>query len=199
MRQSKEEAARTRARIVKTASRAYRRRGLDGIGLAEVMAEAGLTHGGFYKHFPSKDALAAEAVAFALDETRGTLQAAIAAAPPGGGLAALVETYLTPAHRDRPERGCALAALGTAAAHGAPVVRAELAQGYRRLADLAAAQMAGGDAAARAARGLALASAMVGALMLARAEPDPARADAVLAENRDALIAAFGGGTSAIG
>ena len=192
MRQSKEEAARTRARILKTASRAYRRRGLAGIGLAEVMAEAGLTHGGFYKHFPSKDALAAEAIAFALDETRATLETAIAAAPPGGGMAALIATYLTPAHRDRPDRGCALAALGTEAAHGAPAVRAELAKGYRRLADLAAAQMTDGDEASRRARGQALASAMVGALMLARAEPDPARADSLLAENRAALQAAFG-------
>ena len=107
-------------------------------------------------------------------------------------MAALIATYLTPAHRDRPDRGCALAALGTEAAHGAPAVRAELAKGYRRLADLAAAQMTDGDEASRRARGQALASAMVGALMLARAEPDPARADSLLAENRAALQAAFG-------
>lgn len=193
MRQSKEVAAQTRERILKTASRAYRRRGIAGIGLAELMAEAGLTHGGFYKHFPSKDALAAEAIAHALDETRRTLERAVAAAAPGARLAALIDSYLTPVHRDRPDRGCALAALGTEAAHGAPSVRAALADGFARLAGLAAEQMADAALPLREAKGQALVSALVGTLMLSRTLPDRGQSDAMLTRSRDTLLAAFGG------
>lgn len=191
MRQTKEVAAQTRERILQTASRAYRQHGIAGIGLAQLMAEAGLTHGGFYKHFPSKDAMVAEAVALALGETRQTLAKAIAGAAPGHGLAALIGSYLTPSHRDRPERGCALAALGTEGAHGAPPVKAALADGYGRLADLAAGQMPDSDRRIREAKGQALAAALVGTLMLARALPDGPGSDAMLARNRDALLAAF--------
>lgn len=195
MRQSKEAAARTRQRIVETAARAYRRQGLAGIGLADVMKEAGLTHGGFYKHFASKDAMVAEAIAHALAETGRSLQAAVAKAPPGEGLKALVAAYLTPVHRDRPEHGCALAALAAEAGRGDEAVRQALADGFRQLAGLVAAQLPpeGSDAKARQAAGEALASALVGTLMLARAMPDRAASDALLQRAAEALLAAFGG------
>lgn len=192
MRQSKEEAARTRQRIVETAARLYRQHGLTGIGLAELMGQAGLTHGGFYKHFPSKEALVAEALAFAMEETRQSLQAGLARAAPGEGLKVLVEQYLSEAHRDRPERGCALAALAGEGGRGDGNVRSALAAGYRRLASLAEQVLPEEGAEPRAGRALVLSAALVGGLLLARAIPDRAESDRVLRETRQSVLATFG-------
>jgi TetR/AcrR family transcriptional repressor of nem operon len=112
MRYSNEHKERTRQLIVKKAAQHLRIRGLNGIGVATLMRTAGLTHGGFYAYFKSKIALVVEAIDVALEETCGLLQRAVAGAETGQGRRAIVETYLSAAHRDQPGKGCAIAALG---------------------------------------------------------------------------------------
>src|ERR1700687_5980252 len=115
MRYSKEHKQETHARIVKKASVRLREKGAHGIGVAEVMKEAGLTHGGFYAHFDSRDALLAAAADQAGAESIENLARAIAAAKPGGELMALVDSYLSERHVAAPEQGlgCAIAAAGS--------------------------------------------------------------------------------------
>ena len=174
MRVTQAKAAESRDRIVAAAARLFRERGIDGVGIDAIMEAAGLTHGGFYRHFRSKDDLAAEAVGLVLP--RGTA--------PADDLAGYAARYLSVAHRDDPGRGCVMAALGCDAARGGAGVR-------RRFAQLVSAQVArfvpwfGGpdrpDARTRAIAGL---SAMVGALVLARAVDDPALSEEILAAVR---------------
>ena len=110
MRISKEEAAANRAKVLAAAARLFREKGVDGIAVAELMQAAGLTHGGFYNHFPSKEALATAASAESLRRSNDGLAAALEE----GGLSALrsyVGQYLSPRHRDHPDTGNTLAAL----------------------------------------------------------------------------------------
>ena len=102
MRVSRAEAAANRERVVEVASALYRKHGFDGVGVADIMKKAGLTHGGFYGHFGSKDDLAAEACTCAL---RGSWDSWISASEKGG-LEAAVRNYLTPEHRDDRAKGC---------------------------------------------------------------------------------------------
>src|SRR2546429_827615 len=102
----------TRERILRAGARAIRKHGYEGVGVADVMKEAGLTHGGFYAHFESRDALLAAAADQAGAESIENLTRAIAAGEPGQELMALVDTYLSDRHVAAPEHGCALAAAG---------------------------------------------------------------------------------------
>jgi len=110
MRQSKAEKAKTHERIVAIASKRFREEGLAGIGIADLMKEAGLTVGGFYKHFGSRDALVAEAVGCALELWKHQVDAAAAGGPPVS-FESLVDEYLSEAHRDHPGTGCPVGAL----------------------------------------------------------------------------------------
>src|SRR5476649_2479162 len=107
MRYSKEHKTETHARIVKNASVLLREKGADGIGVAALMKEAGLTHGGFYAHFESRDALIAEAFAHAMDQTTHKWRKRAESAADGERLAAIVNGYLTLTHRDNVGNGCA--------------------------------------------------------------------------------------------
>src|SRR5262245_5627440 len=138
MRYAAEHKASTRRRIVDGASAALRARGLAGVGVADVMREAGLTHGGFYAHFPSKDDLVAEAVDAAGEQSVRNLRKVVKRAAPGRAFKAIVDAYLSPAHRDRPERGCALAALGPELARESPSARRAVAGQIDGLLDLLA-------------------------------------------------------------
>src|SRR5438270_11833799 len=111
MKVSREQAARTRERIIETAARRFRERGYEGIGVADLMKEAGLTHGGFYGHFASKEELIAEASARALTESLARLSD-IAERAHDDPLSAMADAYLSSGHRDDPGDGCLLAALG---------------------------------------------------------------------------------------
>jgi TetR/AcrR family transcriptional regulator, transcriptional repressor for nem operon len=188
LRRSREEAARTRRRIVRTAARQFRKRGIDGIGVADVMAKVGLTHGGFYKHFTSKQALVAEACRWALADTRDRMATVAATAPPGRGLEAIVTRYLSMPHRDSLENGCTIAALAGEAAHLDARTRRALAEGFEALAALIAAQFVAGvnDAAMRRAR--AMLATMVGALTTSRIIADRKRAEEVLRAARAMLL-----------
>jgi TetR/AcrR family transcriptional repressor of nem operon len=169
MRRSREEAARTRRRIVAAASRLFRARGVAEVSIADVMDAAGLTVGGFYRHFASKEALVAEAIAAASDETMGQLGAG-----PGGGarrLQDLLAAYLSDEHRAQPGRGCPIAALCSEMGHAAAPTRAAFTAALRRMLALVAAVAPGSSKAARRGQ-LHAAAAAVGGLMLARASDD---------------------------
>lgn len=172
MRLTKEQAAQNRREILETAERLFREHGFDGVGVAELMKEAGFTHGGFYNHFGSKDELAAEVCAASFER----LGAKIAERLEDGRARSwkeLVSGYLSGEHRDDPAAGCTLAALAGDAARQCPEVQASFARGLERLIELFAAREQEaepglGKAAARE-RAMQIWSELVGALVLARA------------------------------
>jgi TetR/AcrR family transcriptional repressor of nem operon len=123
MRYSSTHKEETHERIVKTAAKSFRRHGINGIGVVPLMKETGLTHGGFYSHFKSKDGLIGEAIDAAFQQTLAKLRQATDAAPPGQRRRAFIKEYITAAHRDNPAEGCAIAALGTETARLKPSVR----------------------------------------------------------------------------
>jgi TetR/AcrR family transcriptional repressor of nem operon len=179
MRVSREKAAENRERIVETAARLFREHGFDGIGVDAIMKEAGLTHGGFYGHFDSKDDLAAEAVTKAL--AQGTERMSRFS-----DLKTYVDAYLSDRHCADRSRGCGLAALGSdAAREGKGVRRALTAYVAARIERIA--EMFAGTAAAKRKRAIATLSGIVGALTLARAVEDPALSKEILATARDAF------------
>lgn len=188
MRHSREVAAETRARIVKVASRQFRKHGIGGIGVADVMAKAGLTHGGFYKHFASKDALAAEACRFALAASRQELRAIAAAAPPGRVLQQVVEAYLSMPHRDHPDRGCVIAALAAEAARLGPEASGVVAEGYEALVAFIASLLEARQQQDAVQRARAIVAAMVGALTVSRTVRDRQAAEQVLAAARRGIL-----------
>ncbi len=188
MRYPKDHKARTRRRIVETAARAFRAQGLDGVGVADLMAEAGLTHGGFYAHFPSKDALVAEACRHGLDTTIATLDFRARGAPPGEGLRTLVRTYLSRSHRNDAAGGCIMASLAGELARGAPETRHAVTEQLGRLVGVIAAQVRGDDAAARERRALAIAASLVGAIALARVVDDEGLSNEILEAARAFVV-----------
>jgi TetR/AcrR family transcriptional repressor of nem operon len=178
MRKTREAAAESRRNIVETAAKLLRERGL-GVGLADIMAAAGLTHGGFYRHFASKEALVAEVLQMALDERAESLVARddLSARE---ALKAYIALYLSELHVDNPGKGCPIAALGAEAARFDESAKA-LAAGAEKLAANFAADLSGdfeSDPAQARRRALAMLASMVGAVVVARAVGDsPLRAE----------------------
>jgi TetR/AcrR family transcriptional repressor of nem operon len=180
----------THERILDTAARVIRRAGFHGVGVADIMKEAGLTHGGFYAHFASRDALLAEALAHAGRQSAERIAKGKATREARGAspFRALVEGYLSERHLSGTENGCAVAALASEMPRQSPDVRAAAAQRVRGLIELVKASLPTGVEVAQAP---AIASQMVGALQLARALGDNAEGKALLAANRSALLALF--------
>jgi TetR/AcrR family transcriptional repressor of nem operon len=178
----------THERILDTAARAIRRAGFQGVGVADIMKEAGLTHGGFYAHFTSRDALLAEALAHAGQQSAERIAKGNATREARGAspFRALIEGYLSERHLSGTENGCAVAALASEMPRQSPDVRAAAAQRVRSLVTLVQRSLPTGAAPGSAA---AIASQMVGALQLARALGDNAEGKALLAANRKALLA----------
>jgi TetR/AcrR family transcriptional repressor of nem operon len=178
VRVSREKAAENRGRIVDAAARLFRDKGFDGVGVDAIMKGAGLTHGGFYGHFASKEALAAEAVTHALGRS---------AARQGGidSLGELVSDYLSERHRADRANGCAVAALGADCARHGSALRKTLTASIRGEFDRLASLLKRGGPAARRRRAIASYAGMVGALTLARAVDDPALAQEILAAARE--------------
>jgi len=192
MKVTKAQAQANRAHIVETASTLFRERGYDGVGVADLMAAAGFTHGGFYKHFGSKADLMAEAAACGLTSS--------AAAVADLDVQAFVSEYLSRAHRDGPGQGCTLAALCTDAARQTDAVKAAFAAGIEaRLATRATQEgqaQRDPDDAARARR-IALMAQAVGALVLSRSCPDESPlADEILDACRADLLTRLPGASS---
>ncbi|GAB4067769.1 TetR/AcrR family transcriptional regulator [Ancylobacter sonchi] len=174
MKVSREQMAENRRRILDAASSLFRDRGFDAVSVAEVMKAAGLTHGGFYGHFSSKDDLVAQTLAHVL------------AADAGGdiGIRAYLEAYLSPRHRDNPAAGCPTAGLAATIRHQTPAARAAMTEGFRsQIARLETALPAVHPADRRQAA-IGSWAAMVGAVILARAIDDPALSDEILEQTR---------------
>ena len=175
MRASQEEKGRSRARIVASAARLVRQRGVEGASVGDVMRDAGLTHGGFYKHFGSKEALLAAALDRAFDETAEKLGPGLPADEAAAVSAGFQDFYLSDGHVASPSVGCPVAALSGDVARGAAALKASFGAGVRRVVALLARGASGSERArrARATRQLAM---MAGAVMIARAsDPDTAR------------------------
>jgi TetR/AcrR family transcriptional repressor of nem operon len=197
MRVTKEQAAQNRRQILDIAGRLFRERGFEGVAVAELMKAVGFTHGGFYNHFPSKDALAAEACAVSLERSNAELAGTLAEAPHKAWNRFLAQ-YLTRAHRDDPAHGCTLAALAADAARQGKEVQARFAEALEEVVEIIAGHLATAQAKARPkrARGRARERAMriycelVGAVVLARAVAgaDAALSDEILSTTRRALL-----------
>jgi TetR/AcrR family transcriptional repressor of nem operon len=191
MRHSQEDKLRSHERIVEVAARRIREAGTDGPGVAEIMAAAGMTHGGFYKHFDSRDELIAEAAAQACAD--GSVRLAETTDQAADPLAALIGTYLSAEHRDDPGTGCAVAALGGDAARPGNAARGAYTEQIRRYIDrLDGLLAAPGSADDSREQAIATMSTLVGALIISRAVDDPVLADEVLAGTRDVLLSAAG-------
>jgi TetR/AcrR family transcriptional repressor of nem operon len=179
LRKSREEAAQTRRRILEAASREFRKSGIVATGLKDLMKAAGLTHGGFYKHFASKDQLVAEATTAAVDaaiaswgmEAHPTSSAAVAA-------------YLSTRHRDDPASGCPLAAIGSELSRTDKKTREAATEGFQRLVEILAGKSESKDARRRA---LAAVSTMIGAVTMARIVTDPELSAEILREAERSL------------
>lgn len=179
MKVSREQAATNRQRVLETAARLFRERGLQGVGVADLMKEAGLTHGAFYGQFASKEDLMAQACARAYEELYEQWSAA-ALRSPDKPMAGITASYLSTAHRDSPGEGCVTAALGAEAARqGAPVRRA-FTEGTRGQLDALAELAPGASRPARRQRAIVTLAAMVGAMVLARTLDDDALSKEVL-------------------
>jgi TetR/AcrR family transcriptional repressor of nem operon len=183
MKVSREQAARNREAVVETASRLFRAHGVDGVGIGEVMGACGLTHGGFYNQFGSKDALAAEACAAGLAKSAVRWRGIAAHAQDVPG--AITADYVSARNRDAAETGCTLIALGGDAARKGGALAAAFRAGMLDL--LAVLEGEGGMTRADA---LARMAQMVGAVLLARSVDDPALSDEILAAVRLATRAA---------
>jgi len=174
MKVSREQMAENRRRILDAASRLFRDKGFDAVSVAEVMKAAGLTHGGFYGHFASKDDLIAQSLAHALGEGAGR----------SADLRAYVDAYLSPAHRDDTAGGCPVAGLAAAIRHQTPAARAVMAEGLEAQIERIAGSLQELDPPVRRGAAIGIWAAMVGAVILARAVEDPSLADEVLEQTR---------------
>jgi TetR/AcrR family transcriptional repressor of nem operon len=169
----------THERIVETAGRAIRRSGYGGAGVAEIMKQAGLTHGGFYAHFDSREGMLAEAADRAGADGMAVLARVAAAAPPKQALEAVLRAYLSKAHVESVETGCAIAALGSEMPRQGPKVRRAATRRIKEMIDLVARQSPDWGQPGVHERALVTVATALGALVLARAVDDPKLSDAL--------------------
>lgn len=174
MKVSREQMAENRQRILEVASRLFREKGFEAVGVAEVMKALGLTHGGFYGHFSSKDDLIVQALAHALGERNG------ATLP----LREYMDEYLSPRHRDNRAGGCPISGLAADTLRQTPEARSAVTDGVRGQIDWMFEKLTGLDESDRRRQAIASWAAMVGAVVLARATTDPVLSDEILKETR---------------
>jgi TetR/AcrR family transcriptional repressor of nem operon len=188
MRYSREHKQETHARIVKKASVRLREKGAHGIGVADLMKEAGLTHGGFYAHFDSREALVIEAFAYAMDRSTERWRKIAEQTSPEKRLAMIVDTYLTSVHRDDPGHGCAVPSLAAEIARESPKTRKAFAAKLEQMIEMVADQIH--DLPRKAARKQAAAAlaTMMGTLVLARIAGTGDFSDEILASGREAVL-----------
>jgi TetR/AcrR family transcriptional repressor of nem operon len=188
MRYSREHKLETHARIVKRASVRLREKGAHGIGVADLMKDAGLTHGGFYAHFDSREALVIEAFAHAMDRSTERWRKIGETTPPDKRLAMIVDSYLTPVHRDDPGHGCAIPTLGAEIARESPKTRKAFAAKLEQMIDMMADQIS--DVSRKAARKQAMSAiaTMMGTLVMARVAGTGEFSEEILAAGREAVL-----------
>jgi TetR/AcrR family transcriptional repressor of nem operon len=182
----------THERIVDVAARAIRRSGYGGTGVADIMKEAGLTHGGFYAHFASRDALLAEAGDRAGAESVALAAGIAAAAPAGEALQRIMEAYLSDEHLVAIEAGCPIAALGSEMPRQAPEVRRVATIRIKEMIDLLARQMQDWGRPEAHERAMMLVCGLVGTTMIARAVDDPTLSKALRLAAMKGLMPAGG-------
>ncbi|MFI4985916.1 MAG: TetR/AcrR family transcriptional regulator [Alphaproteobacteria bacterium] len=182
----------TRRRILEAAGRGFRAGGLDGTAVAEVMAAAGLTHGGFYAHFAGKAALVSAALAAALAENRAAWLAGLDGLPPEDAYRRIVGRYLSRAHRDAPATGCAMAALGSELARRDEAARADFDAGFLETVRALEGHMPARHGLSRREQALATAALALGGLLLARMVADGTLSDEILLACRRAALTALG-------
>ena len=169
----------THDRIVESAARAIRRSGYGGTGLAEIMKEAGLTHGGFYAHFESREGMLAEAADRAGAEGVAVLARVASAAPPNRALEAILRAYLSKEHVESVETGCPVAALGSEMPRQSPKVRRAATRRIKEMIDLVARQSPDWGQPGAHERALVTVATALGALVLARGVDEPKLSDAL--------------------
>lgn len=183
MRYSQTHKQETRAKVLKAAAGALRARGPDGVAVAEIMAEVGLTHGGFYAHFPSKEALVAAAIDEAFGQSRGRFDRLLSGLPPAEAFARFVDLYVSREHRDVPARGCPIATLASELPRQGAAVRAAYERGVQALIARVAAWLP----AEHRDQAASLVAEMAGAVVLSRGISNPDAADRLLADARHNL------------
>lgn len=186
MKISKEQMAEHRESIIDSAARGFREKGFEGISVVDLMKEAGLTHGGFYNHFVSKDELICLAIARSFDQMTARWEGYIKRfkADP---ISAIIDGYLSERHLQHPETGCVVAALATETAKQAAPVKAAMASGIERLLHLLEQHVSGRTLAQRRARAVSMLSQMTGAMILARSQDNPSLAKEFLQVSSDSL------------
>jgi TetR/AcrR family transcriptional repressor of nem operon len=188
MRYSREHKLETHARIVKKASVRLREKGAHGIGVADLMKDAGLTHGGFYAHFDSREALVIEAFTHAMDRSTERWRKLTEQTPPEKRLAMIVNSYLTPLHRDDPGHGCAVPALGAEIARESPKTRRVFAGRLEQMIDMIAAQIPGVPRKAARKQAMSALATMMGTLVMSRIAGSGDFSDEILGAGREALL-----------
>jgi TetR/AcrR family transcriptional regulator, transcriptional repressor for nem operon len=179
MRVTREQAVRTRERILEAAAQLFCERGFNGIGVADLMKEAGLTHGGFYVHFESKEDLMAQACEHASARSK-TLFGKLAERAPDHALREIARAYLSPHHRDDPGAGCLMAALASEASRQGAPVRKALTESLRSTVELLTNLIPGRSKHAKREKAIATYASLVGAMILARAVEDRALSNEIL-------------------
>jgi TetR/AcrR family transcriptional regulator, transcriptional repressor for nem operon len=188
MRYSREHKLETHARIVKKASVRLREKGAHGIGVADLMKDAGLTHGGFYAHFDSREALVIEAFAYAMDRGTERWRKIAEQTSPDKRLAMIVDAYLTKIHRDDPGNGCAIPTLGAEIARESPRTRKAFAAKLEQMIDMLAAQIPEVPRKAARKRATAAIATMMGTLVMARVAGNGEFSEEILGAGRDAVL-----------
>jgi len=188
MRYSREHKLETHARIVKRASVRLREKGAHGVGVADLMKDAGLTHGGFYAHFDSRDALVIEAFSYAMDRSTERWRKLAEQTPPDKRLAAIVDSYLSPVHRDDPGHGCAIPTLGAEIARESPKTRRAFAAKLEQMIDTIAGQIPDLPRKAARKRAMAAVATMMGTLVMARIAGNGEFSGEILTAGRDAVL-----------
>jgi len=191
MRYEPDHKASTHRRIVRNASRQLRAKGLNGPAVTTLMKVSGLTHGGFYRHFGSRDDLVVEAIEQSLQELRETLIAAANEAEPGEEWKAMIKTYLTLERCDRPEEGCPIAALAPDMSRTRPRLKQRISSAILKLRQELLPFMPGRSDEEKSADFVAIFSSMVGAIAIARTMPDRIMRQNILNSVRDRLLAGF--------
>lgn len=187
MRYDTEHKQKTRTMVLQAAAKAIRADGPDRVAVAGVMAEAGLTHGGFYAHFKSKDELVAAAIGQMFDEAGARWERETAEHDPAEGLLAYIDFYLSKKHRDARGFGCPMAALASDLPRLSEPAREQFAHGVRRSTARLAGKLAALGHAAAEVEARSMIAELIGALSLARIEPDAKQSDAILAASRKQL------------
>jgi TetR/AcrR family transcriptional regulator, transcriptional repressor for nem operon len=188
MRYSREHKQETHARIVRKASVRLREKGAHGVGVADLMKEAGLTHGGFYAHFDSREALVIEAFAYAMDRSMERWRKTAEQIPLDKRLAMIVDTYLSPLHRDDPGHGCAVPTLGAEIARESPKTRKAFAAKLEQMIDMIAEHIPDAPGKAARKRATAMLSTMMGTMVLSRIAGNSEFSDEILAAGREAAL-----------